>query len=630
MTPPVNPHDPSQPPSSPEGAPSADPSARPGVPPPGTAPPPHPGTPPSGVGPRTSYGSAMPSQGPQDPGESSSGETPDGAGEPQNPGGPPSPEGPQHPGGPHHPEGPQHPGGPQHPEGQPYPSGPPGPFSVPLRLSPRVLLIDPVRMLPSFLVPLIGVLVVGGFSPGSYVWAAFGLFGTIVFALIRWATFTYQVTGDRVEIKRSLISRSIRTIPLERVRGVDVSTPPMHRLLGLAVVKIDTGATGSDAEASLDGVTVEEAERLRPLLLRRAQAAGAPVAGPQEPGHEEKPSEQVIFAVPRKWLLYGPLSGAYLLTPFALAGGAIGLAFQWGDDLGFGREAAWNVGEWLWERPSLLVAAVVLLVLLMPVAGGVMYAVFNWDFRLKRRDGYLVAERGLINRRSVSLESRRVRGYESVDGLAERWAGVVRVWAIVTGLGDSGTRGQLLPVVPRRNALAVTAEAIGPFESELRAHPPIARNRRLFRAVVPWLVPAAPAGLFLALTGSAVWGVAFVACLVLAVLGIPLGLDRYRSLGHGYDGARVAVRSGSLRRSMAVVERRAVVGWRLRQTWFQRRAGVLTLTVGAGAGKGGYSAIDVSEAQARDFPAEVTPDWLAPFLTDPPQDERPSGGDGQD
>src|SRR5690606_12601217 len=57
VTPPVNPHDPSQPPSSPEGAPSADPSARPGVPPPGTAPPPHPGTPPSGVGPRTSYGS---------------------------------------------------------------------------------------------------------------------------------------------------------------------------------------------------------------------------------------------------------------------------------------------------------------------------------------------------------------------------------------------------------------------------------------------------------------------------------------------------------------------------------------------------------------------------------------------
>ncbi|MDA0633038.1 PH domain-containing protein [Nonomuraea sp. MCN248] len=508
------------------------------------------------------------------------------------------------------------------PEGAPpgpYGGVPPGPFPVPLRLSPKVLLIDPVRMLPSLLVPLVGVLVVGGFSSRSYLWAALGLVGTVVVAVIRWATFTYEIVGDRVEIKRSLISRSIRTIPLERVRGVDVSTPPMHRLLGLSVLKIDTGATGGDGEATLDGITVQEAERLRPLLLRRAGTAPASDAGPAvESAADAGPAERVIFAVPRRWLLYGPLSGAYLLTPFALVGGAIGLAFQWGDDLGFGQDAAWNVGQWLWARPSLLVAAVVLLVTAMPFAGGVMYAVFNWDFRLKRRDGYLVAERGLINRRSVSLESRRVRGYEIVDGLAERWVGVVRAWAIVTGLGDSETRGQLLPVVPRADATTVTGEAIGPYRSSLRPHPPVARNRRLFRAVFPWLIPAAAAGLLLLLTGSAVWSVLLVAALILAALGVPLGLDRYRSLGHGYDGERVAVRSGSLRRSMAVVERRAVVGWRLRQTWFQRRAGVFTLTVGAGAGKGGYSAIDVSAAQARDFPAEVTPEWLAPFLNAPP------------
>lgn len=487
---------------------------------------------------------------------------------------------------------------------------------VSLRLSPKVLLIDPVRMLPSLLVPLIGVLLVGGFSTRSYVWAAVGLVGTVVVALIRWATFTYEIASDRVEIKRSLISRSIRTIPLERVRGVDVSTPPMHRLLGLAVLKIDTGASGDDAEATLDGITVEEAERLRPLLLRKAPAATTTTTA--TPAAEEGPSERVIIAVPRRWLLYGPLSGAYLLTPFALAGGAIGLAFQWGDDLGFGQDAAWSVGQWLWQRPSLLVAAVVLLVVAMPIAGGVMYAVFNWDFRLKRRDGYLVAERGLINRRSVSLESRRVRGYEIVDGLAERWAGVVRAWAIVTGLGDSETRGQLLPVVPRTDALTVTGDAIGPYRADLRAHPPIARNRRLFRAVAPWLVLAALAALLLSTTGLAVWWVLLVIALILAALGVPLGLDRYRQLGHGYDGARVAVRSGSLRRSTAVVERRAVVGWRLRQTWFQRRAGVLTLTVGTGAGKGGYSAVDVSSTQARDFPSEVTPEWLAPFLHPPP------------
>ncbi|WP_336205852.1 PH domain-containing protein [Nonomuraea sp. LPB2021202275-12-8] len=477
-----------------------------------------------------------------------------------------------------------------------------------------MLLIDPVRMLPSLLLPLVGVLVVGGFSGRSYLWAALGLVGTVVFAVVRWLTFRYDFAGDRLEIKRSLISRSVRTIPLERVRGVDVSTPPMHRLLGLAVLKIDTGASGGDGEATLDGVTLREAERLKPILLRRAGAGAEPQDVTREAAPEQEPVEHVIVAVPRRWLLYGPLSGAYLFTPFALAGGAVGLAFQWGDELGFGRNAAWTAGEWLWEHPSLLVAAAVLLVVAMPFVGGVMYAVFNWNFRLTRRDGYLVAERGLINRRSVSLESRRVRGYEIAEGLAERWAGVARAWAIVTGLGDSQTRGQLLPVVPRPVVFNVAGDAIGPYHAPLRRHPPVARNRRLFRAIAPWLVVAAVAAALIWATASPLWWVLMVLALIMAAVGIPLGIDRYHSLGHGYDGVRLAVRSGSLRRAQAVVERRAVVGWRLRQTWFQRRAGVLTMIAGVGAGKGGYSAIDVSEAQATAFPSEVTPEWLAPFL----------------
>ncbi|HEX4813635.1 MAG TPA: PH domain-containing protein [Nonomuraea sp.] len=492
-----------------------------------------------------------------------------------------------------------------------------------MRLSPKVLLIDPVRMLPSLLLPLLGVLFVGGFSARSYGWAALGVVGTVVFAVVRWATFTYEIFGDRLETKRSLISRSVRTIPLERIRGVDVSTPPLHRLLGLAVLKIDTGASGGDEEAGLDGVTLAEAERLKAVLLRRTDGAARPVPGAVA-AEAGRPVERPIIRVPRRWLLYGPLSGAYLLTPFALAGGAVGLAFQWGDDLGFGQDTAWYVGEWLWEHPYLLLAVAVLLVLAMPVLGGVMYAVFNWDFVLKRRDGYLVAERGLINRRSVSLESARVRGYEIVDGLVERWAGVVRVWAIVTGLGDSQTRGQLLPDVPRPVAAQVTAEAVGPYRAALRRHPPVARNRRLFRAVFPWAVTALAAAAGVWASGTMLWWILLVVSLLLAAAGIPLGLDRYASLGHGYDGARMAVRSGSLRRSQAVIERRAVVGWRLRQTWFQRRAGVLTLIAGVGAGKGGYDAIDVSQAQAATFPAEVTPEWLTPFLR-PPADNPPAG-----
>ena len=531
----------------------------------------------------------------------------------------------------------------------------PQPTGPPLRLSPKVLLTDPIRMLPSLFLPLAGVLFIGGFSPGSFAWAAFGVIGSVAYSAVRWATFTYQVTGDRLELTRSLISRSVRTVPLERIRGVDVSNPPLHRLLGIAVLRIDTGAGGEDKqEGELDGVTVAEAERLKAVLLwhararmaRRAQvrgvaavpgeadpaisatgqAVGFPVAagGPAAAGgsptarHEvgETTPERVFFVIPRRWLAYGPLSGAYLLTPFALVAGAVGLAFQWGRELRIDGRAVVGAGEWLWGHPLLLVGLLALLVLAMPVAGAIMYGVFNWDFTLRGREGYLVAERGLVTRRSVSLERRRVRGFELVEGVAERWAGVARAWAIVTGLGDSQTRGQLMPVVPRATLLDVVGEAVGPIATGLRAHPVAARRRRLFRAVFPWLLVAGCA-LAAALTWSPLWWGPVAVALLLAVLGVPLGLDRYRSLGHAYDGARLSVRSGSLRRSQAVVEERAVVGWKLTQTLFQRQAGLLTVTAGVGAGSGGYDAVDVGAAAGVAFAAEVTPDWLAPFIESP-------------
>ncbi|WP_245674595.1 PH domain-containing protein [Herbidospora cretacea] len=487
------------------------------------------------------------------------------------------------------------------------------PFHEPVpeaaRLSPRLLLIDPIRVLPSLLVPLAGVLVAGGFSPRSFIWAAFGVAGSVLYAVVRWATFSYTITGGRLELSRAFIGRSTRVIPLERIRGVDVTTPFLHRLLGLAVLKLDTGAGGEKQEGELDGITVEEAERLRAVLLaRHAGVTGAPgVAGQPLEQAAAAPRDHVFLRVPPAWLRYGPLSGAFLFTPFALVAGAVGLAFQWGGELGLDEDDAVAVGSWLWGHPLLLVGVAVALVVLMPFLGAAMYAVFNWNFVLFGRGDHLVAERGLINRRVVSLERRRIRGYEIAESPLERQAKVARLWAVVTGLGDSQTRGQLLPVAPRAAVGDIAAEAVGPFSEALRPHPPAARRRRLFRAIAPWLVLA----LVLYALGQTIIG---IIATVLAVAGIALGLDRYRSLGHTYDGTRLSVRSGSLRRAQAVVERRAVVGWTIEQSWFQRRAGLVTVIAGVGAGSGGYKAIDAGETQAAAFAAEVTPEWMAPFL----------------
>jgi putative membrane protein len=466
-----------------------------------------------------------------------------------------------------------------------------GPGPAARRLDPRTLVarlvtLSAIRQYWGALLPLAAVL---GFRGGR------GVVGVLLVllllaalsagaAVLEWWRTSYEVRGGRLLVERGLLSRSLTVVPVDRVRGVDVHASALQRLLGIVTVRVDAAASGAkDDEAVLDAVSRAEADRLRGILLR---------AGPVEPG---APAGEVLARFRPRWLLYAPLVGTYLLAPLAAAGALAQVA---GDV-----RLPLPVRRWLDDavgaRPS--VTALVLLaaaVVLVAVAGAVVTAgVANWGFTLTRRGGTLVAERGLLSRRQVSLEHDRVRGYALAEPLALRAVRAARLTALVTGLGGgddeggTGRRGQLLPLGPAAEARRVAGTAVVRFDPPLRPHPAAARRRRLARAIVPWLVPAA------VLAGFGLWWPA-AGFGLLALLGVPLGLDRYAGLGTATDGRAVSVRGGSLRRRQVVLVNRGVVGATVRQTFFQRQAGLVTVTVATGAGSGGYAAVDLAAADA--------------------------------
>ncbi len=489
----------------------------------------------------------------------------------------------------------------------------------PRRLSPLTFVLGAARETTALLVAGAAGLAVGGLTTGAY-FALAGLTLGLVHHVIRWATFTYRVYDDRIALRRQLIGRSIKTIPLERIRGVDVSAGPVLRLLRLAVVHIDAAAGGGKAdEAVLNAISQDEAARLRyELLGERVRPAGIGAAAAQDgpvpdglaPGGPVAAGE--LVRAQRRWYLYAPLSGAYLLTPFALIGSLLGGIYKLGDDFGLiTQRRVESFGRQVTGLPVLAgVVALVVLAVAMPVVSVIVFALFNWNFTLTSRAGAVVAERGLLTRRSVTLERRRIRGVELLANPIERLAGVVRLRALVTGLADAAHRGTLLPASPSKVAEEIAGRVIGaPVgpSAPLVRHPKAARVRRVVRAVVPQLVAAAIAGL-----AGQTW--ILMVCLALAALGVPLGLDRYRQLGHATDDLHLAVRSGSLRRRHIIVERRAVVGWQLRQTVFQRRLGLATLVAAVGAGDGEVMAMDMAAADAVALARRITSDWVAPFV----------------
>ncbi|MFD7528449.1 MULTISPECIES: PH domain-containing protein [unclassified Streptomyces] len=429
---------------------------------------------------------------------------------------------------------------------------------------------------------------------------------------VRWRRTRYRIGAERVELHTGLLLVKKRSLARERIRSVDLTAHPLQRALGLVTVRIGTGEhSGNDSTLELDPVTGAEGERLRRELLERT-ATGTP--GTHREGE--------LVALDPRWIRYAPVS---FVAP-ALGGAAAGAVMQVSDWFG----AQGRVIEWVGERfrDTSLTAMIVILAVAAVAAGVVgalgLWVEMWWNYRLEREPGgTLRIRRGLLTSRSVSIEERRLRGVDLVEPLGVRTFGAARLDAITTGLAKDdeerhGDHNTLLPAAPRPLADAVAAdvlrETVSPTGAPLTGHPLAARGRRLRRAYWAVLVPVT----VLALLGALLTPVLLWIALGCAVVGLPAGVflarDAYRGLGHTVSGDYLVVRSGTVRRSTAALERAGVIGWTVGQTYFQRRAGVLSVTATTAAGAGAYTAHDTDASEGLAFAAEAVPGLLEPFL----------------
>jgi putative membrane protein len=103
-----------------------------------------------------------------------------------------------------------------------------------------------------------------------------------------------------------------------------------------------------------------------------------------------------------------------------------------------------------------------------------------------------------------------------------------------------------------------------------------------------------------------------------ALLAVPvaflLAADRYRNLGHALTDAFLVGRSGSVARDTFALRRDGILGWQLRQSFFQRRAGLLTAVAATAGGRSAYAVPDVDTATGVQLADEAVPGLLTPFL----------------
>jgi putative membrane protein len=467
------------------------------------------------------------------------------------------------------------------------------------RLSPRMLLVHPVHEVLRQIPLLIGSVVLGS-ATGNPMWTLVGLALVVGYGLARWFTTTYRIDVQELQLRTGVLQRKVLSVPRNRIRSVSTDARLLHRLLGLTVLRVSTGQEArGDAAFALDAVQASQVPGIRAILLADSLA-------PAE--QEVSDSGRELARWQPSWLRYSPLS----FTGLAMILAAIGVVYQTGAGVALEDSRLARAGLDTVERfgvvASVAVAAVV--VVAASVALSVLRSLVTYGNLVLRRDREVLhLEHGLLRVRQHTFDMRRLRGGTLREPLLVRLFGGARLDAVMTGVDGAGEASLLLPPCPHVTAEAVLSELIARpdvVSGPLRGHGAVATRRRWTRALT------LPAMLLIAMVALYWWTPVWLwpAWAVLTVCCALLAFDRSRALGHRVDSEWLVARAGSLDRRRDCIAAAGIIGWTVRQTFLQRRAGVATLIAATAAGVKSYRVIDAPADLAWSIAASTSP-WVA-------------------
>jgi putative membrane protein len=515
------------------------------------------------------------------------------------------------------------------------------------RLSRRSMIVRPLTDLVRLLPLLAGLLILHTKAGAGLAWGAAAAVLAVVTGLVHWATTRYLITDERIYLRRGLLNQKTLSVARDRIRTVDVTAHLLHRVLGVCRVSIGTGRNDLRSAESfhLDGVTRAEAESLRILLLSGVSQPGTAeqpaTAGQRTAEHSATPDVirgdstrdgaindkgTDIVRLNLSWLRFAPLTMTGLVVLGVLFGGVIQVNNATNINLAatdpvrhvVAAFTALSVGQ------RILVGGAVALAGYVIVAMAGYVAVF-WNFRLTGLGtDTLRVTRGLFSFRATTISLSRLRGVEISEPLLLRAARGARCIAIATGLhigrGAEREGSVLSPPAPRAVAEYVASAVLDLpaylYSGPLQQHGPAARRRRFTRAL-------ASAAALIAWIDLVTWAQhgpewVWIASFALLPAAALLAADRYRSLGHRLGGGWLVTRVGSFARRRSIISTDAIIGWRIHQTWFQRRQGLMTLTATTAAGLQHYSVRDVPIADGLALAAAATGDLMLPFIRSAP------------
>jgi len=420
---------------------------------------------------------------------------------------------------------------------------------------------------------------------------------------LEWYRRTYALEAGALRLEEGVLARKLRVVPFDRIQQVDLVRKPLHRVLGVATLRVETAGGGGAAEVDLDVVPLGEAQALRSLLLRAKE--GAAVAGGDAAvataAEAAAPAERALLRLSVGEVMLAGITGTRAAAVLIVLGPLSQLS-----DL-FPSLSDWLLGRFNPEAvapttPAAVVAVAVLAVLVWLGLAAASSVVTDYGFTLATAGADLVVRRGLLERREAVMPIARLQVVRVDESLLRRALGLasIRIQSAGRSGGADDTASRLtIPVLPRAEVNRVLGELLpgaAPVP-RLLAPPPVARGRAVRRSVLR----AAPLTAALAVALWVLSRPAAPVALLLVPLAVLGGLAAYRSLGHARRDGFLYARQGVAIRVTTVVPVAKAQSGSVRSSLFQRRAGLATLHVDVAGGSATPRVVDESEGTAEEL-----------------------------
>ncbi|MSS46343.1 PH domain-containing protein [Cutibacterium sp. WCA-380-WT-3A] len=285
----------------------------------------------------------------------------------------------------------------------------------------------------------------------------------IVFGTFVWMTTRFRIDDNEICIEHRFITHESDRLSLSKIQGIDVIQPFAARIVGLARLSIDVGASDSK---KLEFLKRRDAYELRDLLISRAHREATEHLTGDGIGSQwwdrRSDDQEIVSITASRALIAGFLSMTFVIQA-ALFIASIVLSIAADQPLG--------------------IAAI--LAVLVSIVGVVWKQLDTaWKFALLRSPGTLKAVHGLTSLTTRTVPVRRVQAIQVSQPLLWRPFGMSRVTMTVLGgasLSDVEQSEVLLPI--GNDAQVRTAlDALWPgFRLDAVPLHPIPRRARWFR-----------------------------------------------------------------------------------------------------------------------------------------------------